>query len=73
MDTSTETDTEPVVEAVAPEAGETSRGGVPRSDPSGPGSAAGRSAEAPSGGGGAAEAAGDGRGAVTCGPRSWRS
>ncbi|KOX26267.1 hypothetical protein ADL06_16040 [Streptomyces sp. NRRL F-6491] len=72
MDTSTETDTEPVVEAVAPEAGATSRGGVPRSDPSGPGSAAARSEAVPSGVA-AVAVAGDGRGAVTCGPRSWRS
>lgn len=55
MDTSTETDTEPVVEAVAPGLGVTSRGGARRSGLSGRASVAGLS-----GAGAVAVAAGEG-------------
>ncbi|GAA2811914.1 hypothetical protein GCM10019017_67210 [Streptomyces showdoensis] len=71
-DMSTDTATEAGAETADPDLVVNSKGAVPPSGPSGPGSAAvAPGVPAASAGGGAAEAAA-GPGGATCGPRSWR-
>lgn len=73
MDTNTDMETADPALVVGEALAVTSRGGGPPSDSSGRASAADRGAEAPSEADEAAEAAaGDGRGAEMCAPRSWR-